>query len=492
MDYILALDAGTSSVRAVAFDLDGNVLYISQRPLDFYYNAKNVLCQDPKVLVDKVLQCIDESVAQQESGPLAVAITNQRESFALLDRHGSPITPLISWQDRSTERLCEDLRDKGFESETLQRTGLPLDPYFSGSKVLAMAMDTRDPLDGSRFATVDTIICSALTGGKRFVTDPSNASRTLMFDTRSLTFSPELLELFRATSLSMPEVVSSFPKDISISGDVLPSLDGVPIAAILGDQQASLIGQSATGSRRGKITYGTGAFAMISTGASRVVPPSRGVLGTIAYSGESLGTCYALEGASFSAGSVLTWLKENAGLIDNYDEIDTMGKPSFSAGSPVFIPAFDGIGSPHMVSNTQAAIFGLSHSTTRKDIVLSVVEGVVNSITELLAAMKELGGAEIETLRVDGGLTRSSLICQLQADSIGVTLQRSQLRESTAYGAFAGASYSLGLASDLDEAARHNQVDTEFRPTVSNTQMKQRYGLWSDRVNRTVSYSTRP
>ncbi len=488
MDYILALDAGTSSVRTVAFDSDGKQLFISQKEMNFFYDSHGTLCQDPQLLIKNLFDCIKDTLRHLKTLPLALAITNQRESFTLLDARGHAQVPLFSWQDRSTKDLCANLIAKGVEEISLHENGLPIDPYFSGPKVKKIMAYDRSTLSGTYFATVDTLICCALTDGRRIVTDPTNASRTLMFNTETLRFSPTLLGIFDADTIIMPEIVPSFPKDLFVDTSALPDLVGVPIAAVLGDQQASLIGQSGTGTGQGKITYGTGAFIVVNTGEKRITPKTRGLISTIAYSKDAKSATYALEGASFSAGSALIWLKDKVELIKSYEEIDLIARDIKRNTAPVFIAAFDGLGSPYLVSPTQAALFGLSRSTKKEEIVFSVVEGIANSVEDIIQAISPHLSKPIIALRVDGGVSQSSLLCQLQADTSRIEIQRSLLNESTAFGAFAAASYSLGLSPTLEEAAATNTVRETFSPSGSNAQNLQRHKLWDDRVKRTISF----
>ncbi len=488
MEYILALDAGTSSVRTVAFDTTGRQIHISQRELGVFYDSHGTLCQSPQLLITELFQCVKDTLAHLKTLPLALAITNQRESFTLLNSGGDTSFPLFSWRDRSTEDLCANLIAEGAEEESLLENGLPVDPYFSGPKVRKVVANSATETAGTHFATVDTLICSALTGGKRLVTDPTNASRTLMFNTKTLQFSPTLLEIFNANSIVMPEVVPSFPKDLFVDTAELPELTGIPIAAILGDQQASLVGQSVTNSGAGKVTYGTGAFLVVSTGEIRVTPKARTIFSTIAYSSDAKTATYALEGAAFSAGSALLWLKDKAKLVDSYDEIDAIAQTVPRNTAPVFVPAFDGIGSPYLVSKTQAALFGLSQSTSKAEIVFSVLEGIVNNVEDIIEEVASHLPTPLNALRVDGGMTRSSYLCQLQANSSDIEIHRSILRESTAFGAFAAAMYSIGLSPTLEEAASANTVDEVYLPSGSRVQNKQRHALWDDRVERTISF----
>ena len=489
MEYILALDAGTSSVRTVAFDITGRQIHISQREIGLFYDSQGTLCQSPRELVSQLFACIKDTLSHLRSLPLALAITNQRESFTLLDSRGEAKFPLLSWQDRSTEDLCAILIAEGAEEVSLFENGLPIDPYFSGPKVKKVVAHSRKEAAGTHFATVDTLICSALTDGKRLVTDPTNASRTLMFDTKKLQFSPTLIEIFDANSIVMPEIVPSFPKDLYVDTAEIPELTGIPISAILGDQQASLIGQSGAKPGTGKVTYGTGAFVVISTGEIRVTPKARTLISTVAYSTDARSATYALEGAAFSAGSALLWLKDKAKLINSFEEIDAIAQTVRRNTAPVFVPAFDGLGSPHLASKTHAALYGLSQSTGKADIVFSVLEGVVNNVEDIIEELTSHLPTQLTALRVDGGLTKSSLLCQLQADSSNIKIHRSFMRESTAFGAFGAALYSVGLSPTLEQATATNTVDEIFSPRGSRVQNKQRRSLWNDRVERTISFS---
>lgn len=494
MSVLLSIDAGTSSVRVIAFDHLGTVLDLSQREVSTSYLEKRRVEQDPKEILAKVFMCLGEVTSRLNSPVAAIGITNQRESFALLDsRTLQPLTPLVLWLDRSSEDLCTRLRDEGNDDFVRQRTGLPIDPYFSATKVADLISRPTWTQDTNKtvFATLDTLIVLALTNGASLVTDASNASRTLLFDTEVLEFSHELADLFNLSGLRTPEIVPSVGSGIRVRSDEIPSLIGVEIGAILGDQQSSLLGQGCVSAATAKNTYGTGSFVLANTGSSRRIPTG-GLLGSIGWQIGEQSPTYVLEGAIYSTGATLRWMRDSLGLFGDYSEVGPLIMGRTSGGSVTFLPAFEGLGSPHMKPSARAAIMGLSSSSTQGDLLYAAVEAMAHQSSDVIEAMNQEMGSAISTLRVDGGASVLDELCQIQADLSGCEVHRSAISESTAYGAAGGAGVAVGIYQDLQEFSDSNQPSKRFMPTKSKAGPRTRRSLWAERMERLLRFTDLP
>jgi glycerol kinase len=482
----LAIDAGTSSVRAIAFDQDARVIARHQRELSIRHEPGGVVRQSPNEIITSVLECV-RSVVEAVAAPIdAIGITNQRESFCLLDSASrQPVTEIYSWQDRSTESWCEQMRLDGHESHVKELTGLPIDPYFSAPKVaqalneLADSGSTGEPVT---FATIDTLIILALTDGRQLVTDPSNASRTLLFDTAQLRFSDELLERFGISHLQLPEVVPSIWSGIPCATAAIPALDGTPIAGILGDQQASLLGQGCTSFGMAKNTYGTGSFILAHQGATR--PSHQGaLLSSIAWTDAS-GRCdYVLEGAVYATGSILRWLRDDVGLIASYGEVDNMLATPRN-DDLTFVPTFEGAGAPWNLPSMRAAILGIGAATSSADIVHAAIDAIAHQCADVIDEMNRVGAAPIAHLRVDGGASIIDELCQRQANFSRCDVERSSIAESTAFGVASAALVGIGALTSLDVIPTLNPIAQRFEPTPSLAGPRTARATWRERFGR--------
>lgn len=481
MSVHLAIDAGTSSVRTLAFDDSGAVLAVDQLETITAHRGLDRVEQDPSAVIDAVLRTLRTVLNRIDLPVQSVGITNQRESFTFLDpRSLAPLAPLTLWQERSTASWCSELRTTSLADRVRALTGLPIDPYFSATK--ASRVLAEDPsLAGTTLATVDALITSVLAG--RAVTDVSNASRTLLFDTSTLQFSPELLEIFHLEGILLPEVVPSIGSGVVITHPEFPELRGVKIQGILGDQQASLLGQGCTESHQAKITFGTGAFVLENTGAARVVPET-GLLGTIAWQDAQGRTTYALEGAIFSAGSTLQWLRDSLRLFPSYDEIHDV-LDSNDGNGVTLVPSFEGLGSPYMVETPGAALFGLSLSSSAADLIGAAVESMAQQGCDVVEAMAGAGQAPFQRIRVDGGASVINRLCQLLSDLSRVPTERSSISESTAFGAAVAAAVGTG-ALTMEEISGINGVERRFEPSKSTAGPRGRRELWRERLHRVV------
>ena len=439
MAFLLALDQGTTSSRAILFTLEGRPVAVAKREFRQLYPKPGWVEHDPLEIWETTLWAAREVLrrAGAEAGEvLALGITNQRETTLLWDRKtGKPLHNAIVWQDRRTTPLCEALRAKGLEPLFRERTGLLFDPYFSGTKLVWLlenvpGLKARAEGGGVAFGTVDTWLIWNLTGGKVHATDPTNASRTLLFNLHTLAWDPELLEALGIPAALLPEVR---PSDGDF-GETLPELLGapVPIRGVLGDQQAALFGQAALGGGEGKCTYGTGAFLLLNTG-KRPVLSEKGLLATVAWSLGGRAT-YALEGSLFVAGAAVGWLKE-VGLIRESAEVEALAASVEDTGDVYFVPAFTGLGAPYWDPYARGTLLGLTRGTSRAHLARAALEGVAFQVRDVVLAMEEEAGVRLKVLKADGGMAQNRLFLKIQADLLGVPVAVPEVTETTALGA---------------------------------------------------------
>ncbi|RTI16169.1 glycerol kinase GlpK, partial [Thermus scotoductus] len=438
MKYLLALDQGTTSSRAILFSLEGRPVAMAQREFRQLYPRPGWVEHDPLEIWESQLGVAQEALRQagvEAREVVALGLTNQRETTLVFEKGtGKPLHNAIVWQDRRTASLCQELKAQGLEPLFRERTGLLLDPYFSGTK-LAWLLENVPDLRGKAergealFGTVDTWLLYRLTGGKVHATDLSNASRTLLFNLHTLSWDEELLEVFRVPRAMLPEVR---PSDGDF-GETLPELFGtpIPIRGVLGDQQAALFGQAALERGQGKCTYGTGAFLLLNTG-ERPVPSPKGLLSTVAWSVRGK-VSYALEGSVFMAGAVVGWL-QGLGLIRESAEVEALAREVADSGGVYLVPAFTGLGAPYWDPYARGAILGLTRGTTKAHLARAALEGVAFQMVDVVRTMEE-AGTPLKELRVDGGMVENALFLQIQADLLGVPVLRPKVTETTALGA---------------------------------------------------------
>jgi glycerol kinase len=486
---ILAIDQGTTSSRAILFSGDGRRLGQAQKELPQHFPRSGWVEHDAEDIWRDTLAVMRGALDDAGADVAAVAaigITNQRETTVIWDRKtGEAIHKAIVWQDRRTAEFCQQLRGQGAEEVVRQRTGLLLDPYFSGTKIAWLL----DNLPGAReraergelaFGTIDCFLLWRLTGGKVHATDATNAARTLIFDIRRQVWDPELLALLRIPESLLPEVKDS---DADF-GTTEPDLLGraIPIGGIAGDQQAATVGQACFEPGMMKSTYGTGCFALFNTGGE-LVHSSHRLLSTIAY---RLGgkTTYALEGSIFVAGAAVQWLRDGLGIIGAASETEALAKQADTNQRVYLVPAFTGLGAPYWDAEARGAVFGLTRATGPAELARAALEAVCYQTRDLLEAMWADGASGLEALRVDGGMVANDWMLQMLADILGVAVERPVVAETTALGAAYLAGLNQGLFADLAAVAAHWQRDARFESTMAAEERDTRYAGWQDAVSR--------
>ncbi len=454
-NLLLVIDQGTTSTRAVVFDDRLRPLGQGQLEVSPSYPAPGWVEHDSTVLVDSVRSTVAEAIRDSGIGwerIAALGITNQRETTVLWDRStGVPVSPAIVWQDRRTAELCR--RFEGQNDWLMERTGLILDPYFSATKIRWIldeikGVRTRAESGEVAFGTVDSLLLWHLTGGREHLTDTTNASRTLLMDLKTRTWTNDLSEYFGVPAAILPKIVpSSGPIARTEGFDGLP--DGLPITGVAGDQQASLIGNGCVAPGQAKCTYGTGAFLLVNTGTEPVRSTS-GLVTTPAASIPGLPDQYALEGSVFIAGAAVQWFRDGLRAIGTAQEINPLSETASAESQLLFVPALTGLGAPHWNPEARGTIFGISRGTSIPDLARSVIEGVAFQIADLVEAMNDDLPIPLRSLRADGGMARSDPFLQFQADLMDIPIQRSPESESTALGAALLAGLGVGLWPDLN------------------------------------------
>lgn len=471
MKYILALDQGTTSSRALVFDTSGNVRGVAQQEFEQIFPRSGWVEHNAKEIWDTQYAVALEAIKNaglDASEIAAIGITNQRETTVVWDRStGEPVGNAVVWQDRRTAGFCDRLREDGHEDLFRERTGLVLDAYFSGTKVRWIL----DNVEGARkkaesgklaFGTIDSWLIWKLTGGAHHVTDVSNASRTLMYNIRELRWDPKLLQLLEVPESMLPEVHASS----EVYGETADGLfkATIPIAGIAGDQQAALFGQLCTRPGMVKNTYGTGCFMLVNTGHEPVASKNN-LLTTIAWQidGE---TTYALEGSVFIAGAVVQWLRDGLGLIEHSSDVESLASEVTGSDGVYMVPAFTGLGAPHWDPYARGCIVGLTRGTSSGHVARAALESIAYQTADLIKAMEADSGVPVSELRVDGGATANNLLMQFQADILGVPVVRPTILETTALGAAYLAGLAVGCWSDPSEVSQQWQVDKRFEPSM--------------------------
>lgn len=489
MPYLLAIDQGTTGSTALV--LDEHLATRGRADCDFpqHFPAPGWVEHDPAAIWASVLQTIPHALAQAgiEARQLAaIGLTNQRETTVLWDRaSGEPVHRAIVWQDRRTAAACAALQVAGHGPRVRELTGLPIDPYFCATKLRWLldqpGLQARAERGSLQFGTIDTFLLHRLTGGKAHATEPGNASRTLLFDLHRLEWSDELCRLFRIPRSLLPEVRPSaglFGHTRGVPG--LP--DGIPITGIAGDQQAALFGQACHQPGMAKCTYGTGCFLLRHTGATPVAS-AHGLVTTVAWQlgGE---VAYALEGSAFIAGAAIQWLCDGLGLFANPTELEQQAASVASSDGIVFVPALTGLGAPHWRPEARGMLHGLTRGTTRAHLARAALEGIALQNLDLLLAMDQDAGSPLRELRVDGGAAANDLLLQFQADLLGLTIQRPQQLEATAFGAACLAGLGVGLLADASSVATAWQPERRFEPRMATADVQQHRSRWANAVGK--------
>ena len=489
MPSILALDQGTTSSRALVVHQDGSILGAGQQEFPQHFPEPGWVEHDPEDLLASTLTAARAALAAAGERPAAIGITNQRETVVLWDRKTlRAAAPAIVWQDRRTADRCRELRELGAEAAIRAKTGLVLDPYFSATKLEWLLRDAglRRRAERGELAagTVDSWLIARLTGGRAHVTDPTNASRTMLCSLATAQWDRELLELFGIPDGVLPAITRSS----GVCGDTDADLLGypLPIAGIAGDQQAALFGQGCVAEGMAKNTYGTGAFLLLYTG-STPPPPPQGLLATAACDSDG-GLGFALEGSVFIAGAAMQWLRDGLGLITSAAESAELAASVADTGGVHFVPAFVGLGSPYWEPEARGTITGLTRGTGRAHLVRAGLESIAFSSAELLETMLRASGLTLPCLRVDGGATANDWLMQFQADLIGKRVERPDLIETTALGAAALAGLAVGVWGSLNEfvGRRRQQI---FEPRSTPAQREAWLRGWRRAVRATLSWA---
>ncbi len=494
--YILALDQGTSSSRAIVFDERGTTCAVAQREFRQIFPKSGWVEHDPHEIWASQASVIAEAISMMDINGLNIAgigITNQRETTIVWDSETEePIYNAIVWQDRRTSDYCDELKNQGLTEMIRQKTGLIIDAYFSATKIKWIL----DNVPGARkraekgklmFGTVDTWLIWRLTRGEVHVTDVSNASRTMLFNINTLDWDQELLDLFKIPRSMMPEVKSSS----EVYGHTKTTIFAhkVPISGIAGDQQAALFGQMCTEPGMVKNTYGTGCFLLMNSGEKPILSQNN-LLTTVAWKiGDKVN--YALEGSIFVGGSVVQWLRDGLGVIKSSSEVEELASRVPDTNGVYFVPALTGLGAPWWDQYARGTIIGISRGTNTAHIARAALEGIAFQTMDITAAMSRDAGIPLKELKVDGGASRNNLLMQFQADILGTKVIRPQVVETTAMGAAYLAGLAVGYWSSIDEIRKQWQIDRVFEPAMEEEKVEQAKAGWADAVKRTLSDYTK-
>ena len=492
--FILALDQGTTSSRAIVFDHLGNIKSIAQKEFTQIFPQPGWVEHDANEIWSTQLGVAAEAVIMAElaiKDIAAIGITNQRETTVLWDRTtGQPLHNAIVWQDRRTAAYCDQLKQEGWAKKIQQKTGLIIDAYFSATKLKWML----DHVPGARekaakgevcFGTIDSWLIWKLTNGKVHATDVSNASRTMLYNIHSLAWDEELLQLMNIPASILPEVKSS-SEVYGFTQQILTS-HSIPIAGIAGDQQAALFGQMCTRSGMVKNTYGTGCFMLMNTG-TKPVPSTNNLLTTIAWqiNGE---TQYALEGSVFIAGAVVQWLRDGLKIIRSSSEVEALATKVTNNDGVYLVPAFAGLGAPHWNQHARGTVFGVTRGTTDAHIARAALESIAYQTMDVLKAMEADAGIAIRELRVDGGATANNLLMQFQSDMLNTKVVRPAITETTALGAAYLAGLAVGYWKSIEEISMQWQMEKTFHPELSDDQRNHYTKGWNRAISATIHWS---
>jgi glycerol kinase len=492
--WVLALDQGTTSSRTIAFDEQGSIVAIAQQEFAQHFPAPGWVEHDASEIWTSQRATLEQVLSQLQAQPgdiAALGITNQRETTVLWDRaSGEPLGPAIVWQDRRTAPRCERLRADGYEPEITRRSGLVLDPYFSGTK-LAWLLDN---IPGARgraergelcFGTIDAWLVFKLTDGRHHITDVTNASRTLLVNIDSGDWDDRLLELIDIPRACQPRIVrSSFDENIRVHID----RHAIPLTGIAGDQQSALFGQTCLQPGMAKNTYGTGCFMLLHTGAKPLRSQHR-LLTTIACTPTHTPLQYALEGSVFVGGAVVQWLRDGLGVIQHSSDIEALATSVADTGDVYLVPAFSGLGSPHWDPHARGAIVGITRGTTKAQLARAALESIAFQSAELLFAMKRDADSPLHELRVDGGAARNDFLMQFQADLLGIPVVRPAITETTALGAAYLAGLGIGFWQSSDELAARWRVDRRFEPRLSRDAAEAKMSQWMRAVEHSKGWA---
>lgn len=494
--FIGAIDSGTTSTRFMLFDERGAIVDFDQREHAQIFPQSGWVEHDPMEIWERARQVIGATMASAriDAGDIAaIGITNQRETAIVWNRHtGKPIYNAIVWQDTRTDRICRRLQDAGHADLIYHRTGLPIATYFSGPKIRWML----ENVEGAQaqadagdllFGNVDTWLIWNLTGG-RHITDPTNASRTMLMDLATLDWDDELLTILGVPRSMLPEIrPSSDPDFYGMTQTSGPFKGEIPICGDLGDQQAATVGQTCFGPGEAKNTYGTGCFMILNTG-TEIVHSKNGLLTTVCYKFGDAPTVYALEGSIAMAGASVQWLRDNLGLIEHASETEALAQSVDDSGGCYFVPAFSGLFAPYWRSDARGVIVGLTRYINKAHIVRATLESICYQTREVLDAMNADSGVPLERLKVDGGATANNFLMQIQADILGTEVIRPQVAETTSLGAAYAAGLAVGFWPDMESLRANWQADRVWASQIDETARAAGYAGWKKAVERTFDW----
>lgn len=488
--FILSIDQGTTGSTVVLCSTDGDVIARASREFPQYFPESGWVEHEPAEILASVEGALSDALEKsglRASDCLAIGITNQRETAVVWDRRtGEAIHRAIVWQDRRTAKRCRELEEAGYLNELRRRTGLVLDPYFSATKVewiLRNSPEAKRLAEGGHlvFGTIDSFLVYHLSGKRAHITDATNASRTLLYDLHTGDFASDLAEIFGIPSSMLPEVRSSSEVYAKTSG-FAPLPDGIPIAGIAGDQQAALFGQMCFNVGDAKCTYGTGAFMLENIGDAPIAS-ANGLLTTVAWriGGRDV---FALEGSAFVAGAAVQWLRDGLGIIEKSADIEKYAREVEDSGGVFFVPALTGLGAPHWDPDARGLISGITRGTTRAHLCRATLDGIAFQIADLGNVMAADSGHRIKRLRVDGGAAADDLLMEIQADLLGVSIDRPKNLETTALGAAFLAGLAVGVFDDLEALQKAYPIDRQFSPRIGTEERERRLIAWRDAVSR--------
>ena len=492
--YVLSIDQGTTSSRAMIFDQNGEVVGVSQKEFEQIFPKAGWVEHNANEIWSSILSCLASVLNDNDIKPSQIAsigITNQRETAVVWDKNtGRPIYNAIVWQSRQTQDICDDLKSKDLEATFRDKTGLLLDPYFSGTKVKWIL----DHVEGARekaenedllFGTIDTWIVWKLSGGKAHITDYTNASRTLMYNIFELKWDDELLEHLTVPKSMLPEVKSS--SEVYVETDPVHFFgQQVPIAGIAGDQQAALFGQACFNKGEAKNTYGTGCFMLMNTGTEAVIS-DHGLLTTIAY-GINGEVKYALEGSIFVAGSAIQWLRDSMRMFNDASISEDYAMKVEDNNGVYVVPAFVGLGTPYWDSEARGTVFGLTRGATKEHFVRATLESLAYQTKDVINAMEEDAKIELKTLRADGGAVKNNFLMQFQSDILDVPVERTKVNEATALGAAYLAGLAVGYYEDVEQIKQKTEIEKTFESNMDNEQREKLYSGWVSAVEATQKF----
>lgn len=492
--YILSLDQGTTSSRAILFNKKGEPVYTVQKEFQQFFPKSGWVEHNANEIWSSILSVIASCLSESGIKPEQIAgigITNQRETTVVWDKEtGQPIHNAIVWQSRQTAAICDKLKEAGHEQVFRDKTGLLIDAYFSGTKVKWLL----DHVDGAReraekgellFGTIDTWLIWKLSGGKAHVTDYSNASRTLLYNIHELKWDRELLDILDVPAAMLPEVKAS-SEIYAHTVDYHFFGHEIPIAGAAGDQQAALFGQACYEEGMAKNTYGTGCFMLMNTG-SKPIKSEKGLLTTIAWGMDGKVT-YALEGSIFVAGSAIQWLRDGLRMFKDASQSEDYATKVDSSDGVYVVPAFVGLGTPYWDSEVRGAVFGLTRATSKEHFIRATLESLAYQTKDVLTAMEHDSGISLKTLRVDGGAVKNNFLMQFQSDMLRVGVERPSVNETTALGAAYLAGLAVGYWSDKEEIASQWQVESTFNVQMDEEEQQNLYDGWKKAVNATIAF----